>query len=258
MDVEPSCDHNVSECDCRECRLVEFRKIANDLSTRPSCSVGLSTCGLASVDVCPRFEFTIAASSVATPSSPVRSTTVSDVPVSSCAVDVMSSPVSPVAASSVPVCSVPSSPVSFVPPRRPSRSRSVAASSVGPTSFIYRPAAVSSIPPCPVSSVVAPPSPVSPVLPRPYRSQPVAPPAGRASFTCPAPVWSVPPRPVCSVPVLSRPVPPSRPARYVPPPLRLPPCPSFLPRVPVVCLVLVAVPVLLATPFGFVLSFLLR
>ena len=234
---KPDCYGSVSACLCTECQLYDVHcaessslsttsflphryaasltsspaascTVSSVLSTRPSCSVADSTCGLANTNVPPRrssrvrrrFEFAVSDSPFMLPVSSAASVAVSP---SSAAVSVPPSPLA-----------VPSS--------------SVAVSSVGPVQSSS--AAASS---GPVSSV-----PVSPVLPS--RSVSSVPPRAR-----PAPVWS-------------RTVPPSRPIRYVTPPLRLSPLPSLLPRVPVVCLVLVAVLILLATPFGFVLSFLLR
>ena len=253
---KPSCYDSVPACLCTECQLYDVHcaessslsttsflprryaasllsspaascAVSSVLSTRPSCSIADSTCGLANTNVPPRrpslvrrrFDFAVSSSSfmlpvsstasVAVPSSSVAVSPSSvAVPSSSVAVSPSSVAVSP---SSVAVLSGPvqSSPVGSV-------QSSFAVASSGP-----------------VSSV-----PVTPVLPS--RS-----------------VSSVPPR-ARSAPVWSRPVPPRRPIRYAAPPSRLLPSPSLLPHVPVVCLVLVAVPVLLATPFGFVLSFLLR
>ena len=185
--------------------------VSSVLSTRPSCSVPDSTCGLSSTNVPPRrpshvrrrFEFAVSSPPFMLPASSAASVAV---------------PSSPVAVSSSLVSStiaVLSSPVAV---------SSGLVSSVQPSSTVASSGPGSSLP-------------ATPVLPRS--------------------VSSVPPR-ARPVPVWSRPVPPSRPIRYVAPPPRLPPSPLFLPCVPVVCLVLVAVPVLLATPFGFVLSFLLR
>ena len=177
--------------------------VSSVLFTRPSCSVAVSTCVLANIDVPPRrpsrvrhrFDFAVSSPSFMSP-------------VSSAA---------PVAVSSSSVAISPSS-------------VAVSSSHVKPSSVESSSAVASSSPVCSV--------PVTPVLPS--RSMSSVPPRVR-----PAPVWF-------------RPVLPSRPIRYVAPPPRLPPCPSLLPRVPLVCLLVVAVPVLFATPFGFVLSFLLR
>ena len=232
---KPSCYDSVPACLCTECQLYDVHcaessslsttsflprryaaslwsspaascAVSSVLSTRPSCSIADSTCGLANTNVPPRrssrvrrrFDFAVSSSSFMLPVSSTASVAVSpsSVAVSSSSVAVSSGPVQ-------------SSPIGSV-------QSSFAVASSGP-----------------VSSV-----PVTPVLPS--RS-----------------VSSVPPR-ARSAPVWSRPVPPSRPIRYAAPPSRLLPSPSLLPHVPVVCLVLVAVPVLLATPFGFVLSFLLR
>ena len=251
---KPACYDSVPPCLCTSCQLYDVHcaessslsttsflphryaasllsspvtscAVSSVLSTRPSCSVADSTCGLSNTYVTPRrpshvrrpnhvrrrFDFAVSsppfmlpvssAASVAVPSSPVPVSSSPTVPPSTVAVSSSS-----VAVSSGPVLR---SPVSSVQP-----SSTVASS--GPASSL----------------------PATPVLPS--RS-----------------VSSVPPR-ARPVPVWSRPVAPSRPIRYVAPPLRLSPSPSFLPHVPVVWLVLVAVPVLLATPFGFVLSFLLR
>ena len=246
---KPVCYDSVPACLCTECQLYDVHcaessslsttsflprryaasllsspaascAVSSVLSTRPSCSIADSTCGLANTNVPPRrpsrvrrrFDFAVSSSSFMLPVSSTASVAVpsSSVAVSPSSVAVPSSSVA-VSPSSVAVSSGPvqSSPVGSV-------QSSFAVASSGP-----------------VSSV-----PVTPVLPS--RS-----------------VSSVPPR-ARSAPVWSRPVPPRRPIRYAAPPSRLLPSPSLLPHVPVVCLVLVAVPVLLATPFGFVLSFLLR
>ena len=241
---KPVCYDSVPACLCTECQLYDVRcaesssvsttsflprryaaslssspatscTVSSVLSTRPSCSVADSTCGLADTNVPPRrpsrvrrrFQFAVSDPPFMLPVSSAAS-----VAVSSSSVAVSSSSVA-VSSNSV---SVPSSSVA-----------------VSPSSV--QPSPVSSVQP---SSTFASSVPVTPVLP------------GRS-------VSSVPPR-ARSAPFWSRPVPPSRPIRYVPPPLRSLPVPSPLPRVPVVCLVLVAIPVLLSTPFGFVLSFLLR
>ena len=231
---KPVCYDSVPACLCTECQLYDVHcaessslsttsflprryaaslsssptascAVSSVLSTRPSCSIADSTCGLANTNVPPRrpsrvrrrFQFAVSDPPFMLPVSSAAS-----VAVSSSSVAVSSNSVS-----------VPSSSVAVSP---------------------------SSVQPSPVSSVqstsaIASSVPVTPVLPG-------------------CSVSSVPPR-ARSAPVWSRPVPPSRPIRYVAPPLRL--VPSPLPRVPV-CLVLVAIPVLLATPFGLVLSFLLR
>ena len=241
---KPDCYDSVPACPCTECQLYDVHcaessslsttsflphhyatsltsspaascTVSSVLSTRPSCSVADSTCGLANTNVPPRrpsrvrrrFEFAVSDPPFMLPVSSAAS-----VAVSSSSFAVSPSPVA---------VSVPPSPLAV-------SSSSVAVPSVGP---VQSSSAVASS--GPVSSV-----PVSPVLPS--RSVSSVPPRAR-----PAPVWS-------------RTVPPTRPIRYVAPPLRLSPVPSLLPPVPVVCLVLVAVPVLLATRFGFVLSFLLR
>ena len=194
------------------------------LSTRPSCSVADSTCGLASI-VPPRrlcrprrcFEFAV--------SSPPFM-----LPVSSAAVPAVSS-----SSDAVPSGSVLPSPASSV-----QTSAAVVSSSdavlPSPASSVQTSAAVVSS-----SSLLSTPVPAS--CPVSYAS----------SRARPVPVWSraVPPsRPFRSV------APPFRP---VAPPLRLMPGPLFLPRsllFPVACFVLVTVTVLLSSPFGFVLSFL--
>ncbi len=260
--VKPACYD--SDCLCTECQLYDVHcaksssvsttsflpsryaasllsspvtscTVSSVLSTRPSCSVAESTCGLSSTfvparrpsHVRRRFDFALSSSSFVLPVSSAAPVAVpsSPVAVSSSSVAVSSSPVPP-------------SPVAVSSPVVPPSTIAVSSSPVAVSSVL--PSPVSSVPPsCTVASSGAVSSlPATPVLPR--RSLSFVPPRVR-----PVPVWS-------------RPVPPSRPIRYVAPPPRLPPCPSFLPRVPVVCLVLVAVPVLLATPFGFVLSFLLR
>ena len=231
---KPVCYDSVPACLCTECQLYDVRcaesssvsttsflprryaaslssspatscTVSSVLSTRLSCSVADSTCGLADTNVPPRrpsrvrrrFEFAVSDPPFMLPVSSAAS-----VAVSSSSVAVSSSSVS-------------------VPP-----------SSVAVSSSSVQPSPVSSVQ---STSAIASSVPVTPVLPG-------------------CSVSSVPPR-ARSAPVWSRPVPPSRPIRYVAPPLRL--VPSPLPRVPV-CLVLVAIPVLLATPFGLVLSFLLR
>ena len=244
--VKPACYD--SDCLCTECQLYDVHcaksssvsstsflppryaasllsspvtscAVSSVLSTSPSCSVAESTCGLSSTFV-PAHRF----SHVRRRFDFALSSSSFVLPVSSAAPVVV--PSSPVAVSS--------SPVAVSSPVLPS---TIAASS--------SPVAVSSVPPSPVSSVppsctVASSGPVSPLPATPVMPRHSVPPRAR-----PVPVWS-------------RPNPPSRPIRYVAPQPRLPPCPPFLPRVPVVCLVLVAVPVLLATPFGLVLTFLLR
>ena len=267
---KPSCYDSVPACLCTECQLYDVHcaessslsttsflprryaaslsssptascAVSSVLSTRPSCSIADSTCGLANTNVPPRrpsrvrrrFDFAVSSSSFMLPVSSTASVAVSP---SSVAVSPSSVAVSPssvaVSPSSVAVSSssvaVSSSSVAVSPGSVAVSSGPVQPSPVGSVQSSFAVASSG-----PVSSV-----PVTPVLPS--RSVSAVPPRARS-----APVWS-------------RPVPPSRPTRYAAPPSRLLPSPSLLPHVPVVCLFLVAVPVLLATPFGFALSFLLR
>ena len=260
---KPSCYDSVPACLCTECQLYDVHcaessslsttsflprryaaslsssptascAVSSVLSTRPSCSIADSTCGLANTNVPPRrpsrvrrrFDFAVSSSSFMLP---VSSTASVAIPSSSVAVSPSSAAVSPssvaVSPSSV---AVSSSSVAVSPGSVAVSSGPVQPSPVGSVQSSFAVASSG-----PVSSV-----PVTPVLPS--RSVSAVPPRARS-----APVWS-------------RPVPPSRPTRYAAPPSRLLPSPSLLPHVPVVCLFLVAVPVLLATPFGFALSFLLR
>ena len=196
-------------------------EVSSVLSTRPSYTVADSTCGLASI-VPPRrprrpFEFAVSSPPFMLP---VSSAAVSAVSSSSDAVpsgSVLPSPASSVQTSAVVVSS------SDAVLSSPASSVQTSATVVSSSSLLSTPVPAS----CPVS----------------YAS----------SRARPVPVWSraVPPsRPFRSV------APPFRP---VAPPLRLVPGPLFLPRsllFPVACFVLVAVPVLLSSPFGFVLSFL--
>ena len=189
-------------------------EVSSVLSTRPSCSVADSTCGLASIVPSRRprrrFEFAV--------SSPPFM-----LPVSSAAVSAVSS-----SSDAVPSGSVLPSPASSV-----QTSAAVMSSS-------------DAVLPSPASSVQTSAAVVS--------SSPL--------LTTPVPASC----PVSYASSRARPVPPSRPFRSVAPPfrpvappLRLVPGPLFLPRYllfPVACFVLVAVPVLLSSPFGFVLSFL--
>ena len=111
------------------------------------------------------------------------------------------------------------------------------------------PVAVSSSVPTPVASPLQSSPPLSTSTPVPASCSV----SSVSSRTRPVPVWSRPAplsRPFRSAALPSCPVAP--PPRLVPSPLLLPHPPLF----PVVCFVLVAVPVLLSSPFGLVLSFL--
>ena len=267
---KPSCYDDVPACLCTKCQLYDVVsaesssvsssflpvryaatvysspadscEVSSVLSTRPSCSVAESTCGLAST-VPPRrpcrprrrrFEFAV--------SSPPFMLPVSSA-VSSSSASVSSGSVLPNPASPVQTCGAASSAVS-------SSSVSVPSGSVlpNPASPVQASAFVGS---AVSSSSVSVPS--GPVLPSPA-SPVVVSTAASSSAPLFTPVSSVSSR------AWSRPVPPSRPFRSAVPPFR-PVAPLFrpllvprLPLFPVVCLVLVAV--LLPSPFGLVLSFL--
>ena len=184
--------------------------VSSALSSRPSCSIAESTCGLADVNVPkflsrPRLDF-------ADLSSPCFVPACDPVPVVSSA------------------CSVAAPPV---------RSSSALPAQSSPVAV-------------PCSSVPAPPSPVT--APPGF----VAPPGFRPVFVLPSPVRSA-----CSVPLPVRLFPSGfascSPVSSVAQPLCSafihPHVPSGRPILPLVCLVLAVVPVLLSTPFGFVLSF---
>ena len=262
--------------------------VSSALSSRPSCSVAECTYGLADVDrpmflSRPRLDFADLSSPCFVPAcdsaSPVSSVPpVRAVPaphVSSVGVPPVCSAVSvavpPVRSSSVPPSwsssvavpfrsvSAPSSAVTASPgfgcsvssvASRPVYVPPVVAPSVSaaaPPGF--RTVAASPSFGCSVSSVVSRPVYVPPVV-APSVSV-AAPPGLRPAFVSPSPVGSAP-SPVRSA--LSGPVhrcPVSSFAQLL--------CPAFVqpsPYLPLACLVFVVVPVLLSTPFGFVLSFL--
>lgn len=233
LPVKPPCYDSKPPCLCMKCYVYDYEcdmlsrpalefslDGSSSLSTRPSSTVAVSTCGLANIDVPPVDSVAVQSScsvepvavSPARPSCPAVSVAVSPV---------CSSPVEPVAVSpvrhSVDVSPVCSSPVT-----------SVAASHVHPGRPISSVAVSSSPPPsCPVSS--GPPR----VWPRPVLpSRPVSPVAAPCRLL-----------PSFRSPVFS-------------PVVRPPLLPSCSPFFPLACFVFVMIPVLLPTPFGLVLSFL--
>ena len=265
--VKPPCYDSKPPCLCMKCYVYDYEcdllsrpalefslDGSSSLSTRPSSTVAVSTCGLVNIDVPP-------VDSVAVQSScSVESVAVSPARPSCPAVSVAVSP----------VCSSPVEPVSPVCP-----------------SVDVLPARLS----CPAVSVAVSPvcsSPVEPVAVSPVR------PSVDVSPVCSSPVTSFaasyvqPSRPISSVAVSSasppscpvssgpprvwpRPVLPSRPVSPVAAPCRLLPSfrspvfspvvrppllPSCSPFFPLACFVLVMIPVLLPTPFGLVVSFL--
>jgi len=263
--VKPSCYDDVPACLCVDCQLYDVKQMvlakstavssrspflpsyAASLLSRPSCSVATSTSGLAVTDV----------------AEPVYEPDVAE-------------PVYESDAESA------YEPDRF--PRRPflSRPRLDFADLSSPCflpaessrSAVFSPAVTSS---CPVSTAAprvwsGPVPPSRPVVSvshgSPVSSFAVSPAAAfGCSVSSPAPrVWpgpvssaaaSSPVRSVAASPVVS--VPPS-PVGPVVPPCRLLPGPSWLPHCrpvsPMACFVLVLLPVLLPTSFGFVLSFL--
>ena len=262
MDIpaKPKCYDNVPACLCMNCQLYDVKQmvsakssivssrspflpgyaasllsrpsvksapcaVSSALSSRPSCSVAEYTSGLADVDVPmflsrPRLDFA----------------------------DLYSPCFVPACDPPPPVSSVP--PVRVVP-AQPVDSAAVCSSVPVAVPPVFAPlSTVAASSGCSVSSVASHPVYVPPVAPS---SSVAAPPGFRPAFVSPSSVGSVP-SPVRSVPHC--------PVGSFAQPL----CSAFVqpsgaspfcrPCLPFACLVLVVVPVLLSTPFGFVLSFL--
>ena len=244
--LKPKCYDSVPPCLCKSCQ--QYDVFMASCVPRTS---GESTSGLAVVNAARSCYADAFARNVrrSRPRSRPRSRAV--------APPVSSSPVA-VCLSTVPACS---SSAAVVPSSAPFGSRvrsSVAASSspvvsspvavptvVSRSSFVSAPSSVVVSRPVSSGSLACPVS-VSPVRPSPVVVPPVKPgrPAGSGS-TIASSVSSVP---VATTPVWRRSGPRVQ--------LFVPSRSVGFPFVPVVCLVLVVVPVLLSSPFGFVLSFL--
>ena len=271
MDIpaKPKCYDNVPACLCMNCQLYDVKQmvsaessivssrspflpryaasllsrpsvksapcvVSSALSSRPSCSVAEYTSGLVDVPMFlsrPRLDFADLSSSSFVPAC--------DPP--------------PPVSSVPPVCAVSAPPVRVVP-AQPVDSVAVppACSSVPvavPPVFAPR-STVAASPGCSVSSVASHPVYVPPVAPS---SSVAAPPGFRPAFVSPSSVGSVPSpmrsMPHCPVGSFAQPLC----SAFVQPSGASPFC---RPCLPFACLVLVVVPVLLSTPFGFVLSFL--
>lgn len=238
--VKPVCYDAVPACLCKDCQLYDVLMSSrpepstfwSSLSSRPSCSVAESTCGLANIYDDPKRSCVPLPDPISAEIRPFLSRPrlgFADLS-SPCFSPSFAPAVSSSVVTSSSVCTVGASPV---------QSSSVAASSSSVASSVVAALPVD----CPVSSVAASSSavtassssgcPVSTASPGPVAASPVR------SVAAPSVRWS----PGFAAPVLS-----SKVQR-----------PLFSPRplfVPVACLVWIVVPVLIASPFGFVLSFL--
>ena len=251
------------------------RAVSSALSSRPSCSVAEYTSGLADVDVPmflsrPRLDFADLSSPCFVPACDSAPPVSSVPPVRAVpAPHVSSVGVPPVRAVSAPPVSVfPAPPVDSVavppvcsavsvavPPVRSSSALPAQSSSVtAPFSSFFAPSSAVTASPGfgrPVSFAALRPVYVPPVVAP--SSSVAAPPGFRPAFVSPSPVGSVPSPvrsvPNCSVGSFAQPLC----SAFVQPRGALPFC---RPSLPFACLVLAVVPVLLSTPFGFVLSFL--